>query len=273
MAAFQGLRFGFAEGTQFLSTSTIKETMLYPSSGNTYIHTCICLHPLFMMKQLVIYIELCLWVFREGVKGSIDGSNELIQPGTNFTYKIELKGEIGTLWWHATSAWAAATVHGAFVISPAANEDYPFPAPTSDQTIILGQWFKQELTEGDKTIAPGRADAYTINGHPGETYGCSNDTTFEMQVDYEGLYLVRVINAVVNETMVFAVASHSFTIVGQNGAYTKRSFTNSLTLAPAQVVDVLLCANVNVGHYYITARPSSGTYITNGILRYLTTSS
>ncbi|MBA0837319.1 hypothetical protein Goarm_009488 [Gossypium armourianum] len=33
MAAFQGLRFGFGERTQFLSTSTIKETMLYPSSG------------------------------------------------------------------------------------------------------------------------------------------------------------------------------------------------------------------------------------------------
>ncbi|MBA0566263.1 hypothetical protein Golob_011095, partial [Gossypium lobatum] len=209
----------------------------------------------------------------EGVKDSIDGSNELIQPGRNFTYEIELEDEIGTLWWHATSAWAAATVHGAFVILPAANEDYPFPAPTSDQTIILGEWFREELTEANQTIAPGSADAYTINGHPGETYGCSNDTTYEMQVDYEGLYLVRVINAIANETMVFGVASHSFTIVGQSGAYSRRSFTNSLTLAPAQVVDVLLCANQNVGHYYITARPSSGAHITNGILRYTTTSS
>ncbi|MBA0775603.1 hypothetical protein Gotri_010728 [Gossypium trilobum] len=209
----------------------------------------------------------------EGVKDSIDGSNELIQPGRNFTYEIELEDEIGTLWWHATSAWAAATVHGAFVILPAANEDYPFPAPTSDQTIILGEWFREELTEANQTIAPGSADAYTINGHPGETYGCSNDTTYEMQVDYEGLYLVRVINAIANETMVFGVASHSFTIVGQSGDYSRRSFTNSLTLAPAQVVDVLLCANQNVGHYYITARPSSGAHITNGILRYTTTSS
>ncbi|TYG69973.1 hypothetical protein ES288_D05G274500v1 [Gossypium darwinii] len=209
----------------------------------------------------------------EGVKDSIDGSNELIQPGRNFTYEIELEDEIGTLWWHATSAWAAATVHGAFVILPAANEDYPFPAPTSDQTIILGEWFREELTEANQTIAPGSADAYTINGHPGETYGCSNDTTYEMQVDYEGLYHVRVINAIANETMVFGVASHSFTIVGQSGAYSRRSFTNSLTLAPAQVVDVLLCANQNVGHYYITARPSSGAHITNGILRYTTTSS
>ncbi|KAB2083339.1 hypothetical protein ES319_A05G259700v1 [Gossypium barbadense] len=187
----------------------------------------------------------------EGVEDTIEGSNNTIQPGRNFTYNIELGDEIGTLRWHATSAWAAATVHGAFVILPVANEDYPFPAPTSDQTIIL--------------------DAYTINGHPGETYGCSNDTTFEMQVDYQGLYLVRVINAVANETMLFDIEKHRLTIVGQNGTYTNRSFTSSLTLAPGQVIDVLLCPNQNVGRYYITARSSSGRHITNGILRYTTT--
>ncbi|KAK9047227.1 hypothetical protein V6N11_053077 [Hibiscus sabdariffa] len=207
----------------------------------------------------------------EGVDDSVDGSNDLIQPGRNFTYEIELDDEIGTLWWHATSAWASATVHGAFVVLPAANEEYPFPTPDSDKTIILGEWFRQELTEANQTIAPGQADAYTINGHVGETNGCSNDTAFEYQVDYQGLYLVRVINAV-NETMVFGIASHSLTIVGQSGAYSRRSFTNSLTLAPHQVVDVLLCANQNLGHYNITARPSSATTRSvTGILRYTTT--
>ncbi|KAK8580127.1 hypothetical protein V6N12_070411 [Hibiscus sabdariffa] len=207
----------------------------------------------------------------EGVQESIDGSNDLIQPGRNFTYEIKLGNEIGTLWWHATSAWASTTVHGAFVISPAANEDYPFPTPDSDKTIILGEWFKQELTEANQTIAPGQADAYTINGSPGDTYGCSNDTTFDYQVNYGGLYLVRVVNAV-NQTMVFGIAYHTFTVVGQNGAYSRRSFTDSLTLAPAQVIDVLLCPNQNLGHYYIIARPSSDTkHTTLGILRYTTT--
>ncbi|KAK8580129.1 hypothetical protein V6N12_070413 [Hibiscus sabdariffa] len=207
----------------------------------------------------------------EGVQESVDGSNDLIQPGRNFTYEIKLGNEIGTLWWHATSAWASTTVHGAFVISPAANEDYPFPTPDSDKTIILGEWFKQELTEANQTIAPGQADAYTINGSPGNTYGCSNDTTFDCQVNYGGLYLVRVINAV-NQTMVFGIAYHSFTVVGQNGAYSRRSFTNSITLAPAQVIDLLLCPNQNLGHYDITARPSSDTtHTTLGILRYTTT--
>ncbi|XVF29924.1 hypothetical protein REPUB_Repub16aG0012700 [Reevesia pubescens] len=206
----------------------------------------------------------------EGIEDSIDGSDNLIQPGSNFTYEIKLGDEIGTLWWHANSAWAGATVHGAFVILPAADENYPFPAPTSDQTIILGPWFRQELNE---TIAPGRPNAYTINGHPGETYGCRNDTTYHIQVDYEAIYLLRLVNAVANETMVFGIAYHSFTIVGRNGAYTRRSFANSLTLAPGQTIDVLLCANQNLGHYYMTARPSSGRQVTTGIVQYTTTGS
>ncbi|KAH1064777.1 hypothetical protein J1N35_029764 [Gossypium stocksii] len=244
----------------------------------------------------------------QAVEDPVDGTNELIQPGKNFTYEIELDDEIGTLWWHARSAWAKATVHGAFVILPAADEEYPFPTPTSDQIIIFGnmvfnssiygcnfmvatfcllyifkafesaiawqiilsgEWFRQELTEANETIAAGQADGYTINGHLGETYGCSNDTTFLLEVAYEGLYLLRLINAVANETMVFAIAQHSFTTVGQNATYAQRSFSTSLTLAPGQTIDVLLGANQNVGQYYITAQPSSGRHNTTGVLQYL----
>ncbi|TYH18719.1 hypothetical protein ES288_A05G295300v1 [Gossypium darwinii] len=190
----------------------------------------------------------------QGVEDPVDGSNELIQPGKNFTYEIELDDEIGTLWWHARSAWAKATVHGAFVILPAADEEYPFPTPTSDQIIIFGEWFRQELTEANETIAAGQAD----------------DTTYLLEVAYEGLYLLRLINAVANETMVFAIGQHSFTTVGQNATYAQRSFSTSLTLAPGQTLDVLLGANQNVGQYYITAQPSSGRHNTTGVLQYLT---
>ncbi|MBA0808508.1 hypothetical protein Gohar_024243, partial [Gossypium harknessii] len=60
-----------------------------------------------------------------------------IQPGTNFTYKVVLSGEIGTLWWHAHSDWTRGSVHGAIVILPAQDETYPFPTPDTEQTNIL----------------------------------------------------------------------------------------------------------------------------------------
>ena len=97
---------------------------------------------------------------------------------------------------------------------------------------------------------------------------CSTDTSYQLQVDYQGVYLLRLINAVANETMVFDIAYHSFTIVGQNGAYATRSFTNSLTLAPGQTRDILLSANQNLGQYYMTARPLSGRHNTTGIIQY-----
>ncbi|XP_039024645.1 laccase-14-like [Hibiscus syriacus] len=203
---------------------------------------------------------------REGIEDSINGANEIIRPGRNFTYEIELDDEIGTLWWHARSAWAKATVYGAFVILPATGERYPFPAPTSDQTIILGECFRQELAEGS---VPGQAVGYTINGHLSEEYGC-NDTQYQLQVDYQGLYLLRIINAVANESMVFAIAQHSFTVVGRNAAYARCSFLSSLTLAPGQTLDILLSANQNVGQYYITAQSSSRGLSTSGILHYTT---
>ncbi|MBA0623997.1 hypothetical protein Godav_009413 [Gossypium davidsonii] len=62
-----------------------------------------------------------------------------IRPRTNFTYKIILSEEIGTLWWHAHSDWTRGSVHGAIVILPVENETYPFPTPDGEQTIILGK--------------------------------------------------------------------------------------------------------------------------------------
>ncbi|OMO59589.1 Multicopper oxidase, type 1 [Corchorus olitorius] len=203
----------------------------------------------------------------EGFKQSIKDSDGLIQPGRNFTYEIKLSDEIGTLWWHAKSAWASATIHGAFVILPAAGESYPFPPPNADQTIVLGSWFKQELTE---TNAPGKADGFTINGHPGETYAC-NDSTYHVQVDYGSDYLLRIVNAAVKETMVFGLDYHMFTVVGRDGAYTTRSFANSLTIAPAHTIDVVLRADQNLGRYFMTAKPSSGELLATGIIQYTIT--
>ncbi|MFQ6639923.1 hypothetical protein Gotur_015385, partial [Gossypium turneri] len=104
-----------------------------------------------------------------------------IRPRTNFTYKIILSEEIGTLWWHAHSDWTRGSVHGAIVILPAENETYPFPTPDGEQTIILESWYNGNFKKIiDKALAAGtpppQPDAYAINGHLGDTYGCPTGT-------------------------------------------------------------------------------------------------
>ncbi|KAK5795515.1 hypothetical protein PVK06_036783 [Gossypium arboreum] len=49
--------------------------------------------------------------------------------------------------------------------------------------------------------------------------GCSKDTTYAQQVDYQGYYLYRIVNAVANEAMVFGIAYHSFTIGTKRGLH------------------------------------------------------
>lgn len=61
-----------------------------------------------------------------------------IQPGSKFRQKIILSDEEGTIWWHAHSAWARATVHGAIVVYPKPGTSYPFPKPHAEIPIILG---------------------------------------------------------------------------------------------------------------------------------------
>ena len=61
-----------------------------------------------------------------------------IQPGANFSQKIILSDEEGTIWWHAHSDWSRATVHGLIVIWPKIGRPYPFPKPYVEYPIILG---------------------------------------------------------------------------------------------------------------------------------------
>ncbi|OMO58633.1 Multicopper oxidase, type 1 [Corchorus capsularis] len=202
-----------------------------------------------------------------------------IEPGTNFTYEVILSDEIGTLWWHAHSDWTRGSVHGAFVILPNENETYPFPTPDADQTIMLQSWYNRDFLEIFTTAnstgrAPPNADAYSINGHLGDTYGCTNDTIFRMQVDYQKTYLLRIINAAMNEQMFFSITNHSLTVVAQDASYILNFTSDYILITPGQTMDVLVSTNQNIGQYYMAMRPfSDGAFpatnnITTAILQY-----
>ncbi|XP_044510531.1 laccase-14-like [Mangifera indica] len=195
-----------------------------------------------------------------------DGPENITQcpigPGTNFTYEVILSTEEGTLWWHAHSDWTRATVHGAIVILPAPGKYYPFPKPYKEQIIIIASWFKGDvmalITNAIQTggIAP-RADGYTINGELGGLYECSNETIYRLSVVYGKTYLLRIVNAVMNEEQFFGIANHNFTVVGQDAAYLKPVNTSYIMITPGQTMDVLFRANQNLSHYYMATTPYS----------------
>lgn len=186
-----------------------------------------------------------------------------IQPGSKFSHKIILSDEEGTLWWHAHSDWSRATVHGPIIIYPRNGTSYPFPKPHAEVPIILGDWWKNDVQEvlngflrsgGDPQVS----DALTINGQPGDLYPCSKSETFNLTVDYGKTYMLRMINAAMNNIIFFSVANHQLTVVGTDASYTKPLNTKYVAISPGQTIDLLLKANQPLNHYYMAARVYNG---------------
>ncbi|GAB4827425.1 hypothetical protein Ancab_034310 [Ancistrocladus abbreviatus] len=191
-----------------------------------------------------------------------------IQAGKNYTYEIILSDEEGTLWWHAHSDWTRATVHGPIFVYPPAGKGYPFRRPDAEIPIVLASWFKGDVMQIIKQALatgaePNKSDAFTINGQPGDTQPCSNTSMFRTVVDHGKTYLLRIINAIMNEEMFFMVADHKLTVVGIDAAYVKPILTNYIMITPGQTMDVLITANQSPSHYYIAARAYEGVVYSN----------
>ncbi|KAF2907314.1 hypothetical protein DAI22_12g087600 [Oryza sativa Japonica Group] len=185
-----------------------------------------------------------------------------VQPGGNYTYRFNVDGQEGTLWWHAHVSFHRATVYGALVIRPRGGaKAYPFPKPDKEHVVILGEWWNATVYDMERMafltgIPAPHADAYTINGKPGDFYNCSApNQTAKFEVRQNGTYLLRIINAGMNTPLFFKVAKHRLTVVGADACYTKPYKTDVVVVSPGQTVDALMVASAAVGRYYMAASP------------------
>ncbi|KAK1437122.1 hypothetical protein QVD17_02907 [Tagetes erecta] len=206
-----------------------------------------------------------------------------IRPGSNYTYRFNLTGQVGTLWWHAHSQWLRATVYGALIILPRSGQNYPYATPFGEDTIMLGEWWNADPNVVESTAlatgaAPAISDAYTINGWPGDILtntSCRPNNTYTLTVVPGRTYLLRIINAALNTQFFFKIANHNLTVVGVDAAYTNSFQTDVVVIGPGQTTDVLVTTNQSPGLYYMTANPYASALgvpfnpnITTAILAY-----
>ncbi|KAM0953516.1 putative laccase [Dioscorea sansibarensis] len=184
-----------------------------------------------------------------------------IQTGQSYVYNFTIVGQRGTLWWHAHISWLRVTLYGPIIILPKRGVPYPFPKPYKEVPILFGEWFNGDpeavITQALQTGAgPNVSDAYTINGMPGPLYNCSNDA-YKLKVKPGKTYLLRFINAALNDELFFSIANHSLTIVDVDGSYVKPFTTNTLLITPGQTTNVLLTTKANVPNakFLMAARP------------------
>uniref|UniRef100_A0A5B6YV29 Laccase n=1 Tax=Davidia involucrata TaxID=16924 RepID=A0A5B6YV29_DAVIN len=183
-----------------------------------------------------------------------------IRPGNSFTYRFNITGQEGTLWWHAHVQWLRATVYGALIIRPRPGHSYPFPKPYREFPILLGEWWNANVIDVENEGlasggAPNNSDAFTINGRPGDLYPCSSNHTYKLKVVQGKTYLLRIINAALNNQFFFKIANHKMTVVAVDASYTAPYLTDVVVIAPGQTTDVLLTADQPPAAYYMAAHP------------------
>ena len=186
-----------------------------------------------------------------------DGPNMVSQcpirpAGGRYTYRFNVTGQEGTLWWHAHVSFLRATVYGALLLRPAPGASYPFPRPHREATILLGEWWNASVVDVERQAllaggAPNNSVALTINGLTAGGY--------QLAVERGRTYLLRIVNAALNYQLFFKVAAHSFTVVAADACYTDPYHTDVVVVAPGQTVDALMRADAHPGRrYYMAAQ-------------------
>ncbi|XP_031378369.1 laccase-4-like isoform X1 [Punica granatum] len=183
-----------------------------------------------------------------------------IQTGQSYVYNFTITGQRGTLLWHAHILWLRATVHGAIVVLPKRGVPYPFPKPHKEVVVILGEWWKSDteavINEALKSgLAPNVSDAHTINGHPGKVSNCPSRGGFTLPVENGKTYMLRIINAALNEELFFKIAGHKLTVVEVDATYVKPFKIDTIVIAPGQTTNVLVTADKSSGKYLVVASP------------------
>ncbi|XP_071700832.1 laccase-2-like [Rutidosis leptorrhynchoides] len=206
-----------------------------------------------------------------------------IQTGQSYVYNFTITGQRGTLWYHAHISWIRATLYGPIIILPKRNESYPFVKPYKEVPIVFGEWWKADpeaiINQAMKIGAgPNNSDTFTINGFPGPSNNCSSNETYRLKVKPGKTYLLRLINAALNDELLLKIANHTFTVVGTDASYTKPFKTDIIFIAPGQTTDVLFkTKNISSNSKFImAARPystaASGTFDNTtvfGLLEYV----
>lgn len=84
---------------------------------------------------------------------------------------------------------------------------------------------------------------------------------FTLEVDHGKTYMLRIINAALNEELFFKIANHKLTVVEVDATYVKPFQTNTVVIAPGQTTNVLVNTSHLSGKYMVSVSPYLDTPI------------
>ncbi|KAI3991227.1 hypothetical protein MKX01_022448 [Papaver californicum] len=177
---------------------------------------------------------------RNSWEDGVYGTNCPIPSGTNFTYNLQVKDQIGSFFYFSSFAFhKAAGGYGAIRILSRPKIPVPFAEPAGDFTLLIGDWYSYDHTHL-KAVLDG-----------GTKLGLPNGVLI-MAVDLMVNHLrFRISNVGLQSTLNFRIEDHSMKLVEVEGTHTQQSTYLSIEIHVGQSYSVLVKADQSAKDYYI----------------------
>ncbi|CAM8987291.1 unnamed protein product [Rhodiola kirilowii] len=186
---------------------------------------------------------------RNSFEDGVIGTNCPIPPGGNFTYKLQVKDQIGTFFYFpSTEFHKAAGGFGIIKVLSRPLIPVPFAPPAGEINLAIGDWFKTDHTVLKGVLDKGKklplVDGVLINGRAnGES----------IKVDPGKTYRLRIANVGLQNTLNFRIQGHTMLLVEVEGTHTVQESLTSIDVHVGQSLSVLITANQHPNAYYIVA--------------------
>ncbi|KAF7828764.1 L-ascorbate oxidase-like protein [Senna tora] len=203
---------------------------------------------------------------RTSWQDGVEGTNCQIPPNSNWTYKFQLKDQIGTYnYFASTKLHRIAGAFGALNIEQRSVISKPYPEPAADFTLLVHDWFKtnhkvlrrlldagKPLPFPDAILINGQKDSSVFTGEKGKTYK------------------IRVSNVGIATSINFRIQGHKMKLIEVEGAHTMQEEYESLDVHVGQSIAVLVTLDGPLQDYYMVAstRFSKTVLNTTATLRY-----
>ncbi|PON60602.1 Copper-resistance protein [Parasponia andersonii] len=204
---------------------------------------------------------------RNSFEDGVWGTTCPIPPGRNFTYILQVKDQIGSFYYFPSLAFhKAAGGFGGIRILSRPRIPVPFPDPSGDYTVLIGDWFKSNHTDLKAHLDDGRKlpfpDGILINGRGPNGYS--------LTVEQGKTYRLRISNVGLQNSLNFRIQNHKMKLVEVEGTHTLQTTYSSLDVHVGQSYSVLVTADQPGLDYYIvvSSRFTSQVLTTTGVLHY-----
>ncbi|KAL9266198.1 L-ascorbate oxidase-like protein [Drosera capensis] len=179
-----------------------------------------------------------------------------IQPGTNFTYRFQVKDQIGSFHYYPTLGFQkAAGGFGGLRVNSRLLIPVPFADPENDYTILIGDWYSKSHVELrkqlDNGVVLGKPNGVLINGKQGKVGDDSEEPLFVMKPGKT--YRYRICNVGLKNSLNFRIQGHYMKLVEIEGSHTQQAMYESLDIHLGQCYSVLVSADQEPRDYYMVA--------------------